>query len=892
MQNSFVNLPIPGVPGAGAAIDVSQMGTTKTLTLEGDFKSGAIHVEISNDAAGIVWAPLFTFTEADAKPFDVAAHYMRAVNVNYDGTVPVLDVGGTSDGAMFVEPPCPAVTGVGADTDIAAFPPFKTIVVSAFDDGAVYIEISDGTSDSQVIMSFFPSDGAQKQSLSFVAQTIRARREGNGAVTVAVAGSNSAGTGDGAGDNVFVFNPFNPPGYGTYNDADLLEQDMQAVPGYKILQFDNTRSGEGLSLTFTAPSTVRLERNPDEGVPFAADMVGRNIVIDRAISPANNGTFVVSAVIDADTLEFQNFGGVTEAFHGAWVVVGGGGTNDIVFPPSGLNESWDMTMVEWTAYAHPFQSATTVARVIISDPTRIDNLRKIGGELQVVNRSSIHPVKIIGNAQFELGLGITGDPPTIFNDVGAAPFFDCRALLPFPANQFQPRMQGTLTGPTACIDFGTVLANGVGGAGTSIAVAATVVTFTVPTPQFDARMVERVISITNATNAGNNGAFLVTAVLSPTQLQYVNVAAVNENPFNAGGTWSVGASPGLLNLNMTTISRIASGAIIGGNSLTTINYAFRAAICEINRQDVYLGRGTGDNFAVAAGVVTLTDAAGLFTAGMVGRAIVITGATSTGNNGMYFVTAFLGPTQVQYANPDAVAEAFAGTWTVGSPFPGNIQYGSQGSTTLGGTNIPRQPISKFPVSLNQQMPIKTAAAFNTASGLGHNSSFKLNNAIAINQPLPLIRVGTSVPIGSFGSVDGSLNSTGLRTTIIANGVGAVNVLGSQLANGVGDDFAVAAGLVTLTDAAGLFTAGMVGRAINIAGAVNAGNNGSFLITAFLGPTQVQFLNGAAVAELASPATWIVGDTINGGTAAFAVPSGTSVTFESDGVSNWDPLISP
>jgi hypothetical protein len=75
--------------------------------------------------------------------------------------------------------------------------------------------------------------------------------------------------------------------------------------------------------------------------------------------------------------------------------------------------------------------------------------------------------------------------------------------------------------------------------------------------------------------------------------------------------------------------------------------------------------GTGDSFAEAAGIVTLTDAAALFTADMVGDKITISGATSPGNDGTFTILSVGGGgTTVTYANATGMTEVFPGTWEV------------------------------------------------------------------------------------------------------------------------------------------------------------------------------------------------------------------------------------
>jgi len=74
--------------------------------------------------------------------------------------------------------------------------------------------------------------------------------------------------------------------------------------------------------------------------------------------------------------------------------------------------------------------------------------------------------------------------------------------------------------------------------------------------------------------------------------------------------------------------------------------------------------GTGDTIGGAAPNMTLTDAAGLFTAGMVGKTITISGATTPANDGVFTISSYTSPTQIGYQNASGVAEAYAGDWEV------------------------------------------------------------------------------------------------------------------------------------------------------------------------------------------------------------------------------------
>ena len=81
-----------------------------------------------------------------------------------------------------------------------------------------------------------------------------------------------------------------------------------------------------------------------------------------------------------------------------------------------------------------------------------------------------------------------------------------------------------------------------------------------------------------------------------------------------------------------------------------------------------VANGTGDSFAVAAGVVTLTDAGATFTAADVGRFITIAGSTSPANDGTFLIEEFVDANNIKYTNASGVTEAFTGTWNTTEPY--------------------------------------------------------------------------------------------------------------------------------------------------------------------------------------------------------------------------------
>lgn len=84
--------------------------------------------------------------------------------------------------------------------------------------------------------------------------------------------------------------------------------------------------------------------------------------------------------------------------------------------------------------------------------------------------------------------------------------------------------------------------------------------------------------------------------------------------------------------------------------------------------------------------------------------------------------------------------------------------------------------------------------------------------------------------------------SGYQTKLCGNGTGP------DVQRGVGDSFAFATPVITLTDAAGGFTSALVGRTLTISGATTAANNGRFTITAVPSATTLQYRHPGGVAE--------------------------------------------
>lgn len=255
MSNVFVNLPVPAANGSGAAVDVSPMGGSKTISLAGPFVA-SVTIEVSNEVVPTSWAPLTTFNTPDGIVIDVACLWMRATVRDYKSGTPACDVG--SDNTRTTAYNLPATTGNGNGTavDVNKLPLFKTVVVGGTYRGNVQIEVSeDGVSNWSQIGFGFPTPGLASQLIT--AHYMRVVRSGvplidPGLPIVNVGACEAGGGGGGGAMNAFTFRPDSgltgPFVFDNFNDlydAFVTARDSHDDSGKYLIIFDDQDVGFG-----------------------------------------------------------------------------------------------------------------------------------------------------------------------------------------------------------------------------------------------------------------------------------------------------------------------------------------------------------------------------------------------------------------------------------------------------------------------------------------------------------------------------------------------------------------------------------------------------------------------------------------------------------------------
>ena len=214
MANLFVDLPLPlALNGAGAAVDTSGMGPTKTIVGVGAFPGATVFVEVSNDG-GAIFQPLVVFQYiAQEVVIDCAAQFMRLRVQGRKAAVPFdcnIDVGSDDAGGLFTNIPMPALNGPGAAVDVSTFGALSTFVAGgSFWGASITVETSeDGTSFAPTV-TFAGAGGLWTAVLTknFVRARVSGRRP-----SVPFGGSLSLGTVNDYGISIQVTGPTGPTG--------------------------------------------------------------------------------------------------------------------------------------------------------------------------------------------------------------------------------------------------------------------------------------------------------------------------------------------------------------------------------------------------------------------------------------------------------------------------------------------------------------------------------------------------------------------------------------------------------------------------------------------------------------------------------------------------------
>jgi hypothetical protein len=350
----------------------------------------------------------------------------------------------------------------------------------------------------------------------------------------------------------------------------------------------------------------------------------------------------------------------------------------------------------------------------------------------------------------------------------------------------------------------------------------------------------------NATFEGNTIIGTVGSPLSDTLTVYSAIAG--DLTFKGGADHSILVAP-------------SAGA---GNNLSIVGAVGAAGNNAGGAAQITGGAGTG---AAAGGQVTLTggvSATGLAgnvsivtsrtvdaTPGTAGPALTLTESGTGGGTSSVWtgaadpnsapVTGTLGSLYLRTGTGELYINTAATTWAkvaTGTGGGATLQTAYTAGNTIATTTNP----VALSVASGTQSVLTVTSANDTASA-----------AVLVN--------GTSVGYGTAGLK--VLQQSGGRPSS-SDGV-KIEINGYAPTTGTGDSLTFVAGpnTVTLVDAGASFVAADVGRNITIANSPTPANDGTFVVTAYISPTSIGWVNASGATEAAPALTWSMSNVASG-----------------------------
>lgn len=284
---------------------------------------------------------------------------------------------------------------------------------------------------------------------------------------------------------------------------------------------------------------------------------------------------------------------------------------------------------------------------------------------------------------------------------------------------------------------------GTTGTGDSMTVSDGIVTLTDAAAPFSRGHTRREISVSGASNYGNNGTFVITEYVSTSVIKYANPNAVAET---SSFRWQIDDHDRntIIQHNRSTSNR---GSIITGiDSLVSNNLFEKPMLLDVC--------GVGDTLAISGSTVTLTDKSARFLPMHHGKVINIQGSTSPANDGLFILT-YISATQVSWTNASGVSEAYDGDWWISNGERSGLGAASTTISMSGSTATYTALVPSF-----NDDDVGKLIRVNWCSNVGNQGAFAIEEVVSPTQIRYTNASGVNESFQSIWTIDAWLRANG------------------------------------------------------------------------------------------------------------------------------------
>jgi len=300
-----IDLAVPATNGAGAAIDSSALGPTKTVVIAGDLGGASVQVQGGTNAGGYV--DVLSTSMGGAFVIEGVFEEMRVVVSNAKSAVAatcqvMADSPGSQTAALN-----DAGAGAGAALDVSSMGAFKTIVCSGAFGGDIIIQLSEDGIDFVDVATLTKPDFVNVNATASQMRIFRSN--GNGSPLPHVIASEGSSFAAFTPGSAVLYSPGGAPGRNVFaNWVDAVGA-LEQIAGRKTLALDDSNAAISIPVgAWNMAGVTWTDGRPGGGnvavtVPEGAELTSlTKIKGDIAISCTANATSPVT-LSDGDRIE-------------------------------------------------------------------------------------------------------------------------------------------------------------------------------------------------------------------------------------------------------------------------------------------------------------------------------------------------------------------------------------------------------------------------------------------------------------------------------------------------------------------------------------------------------------------------------------------------------------